>query len=62
MLDLSSLNNAIKSLDNAVLVWQDEEEKKCIPANVREVIEAGVIQILNLLMSSAGNLWCGGSH
>ncbi|HWQ65117.1 MAG TPA: nucleotidyltransferase substrate binding protein [Methanospirillum sp.] len=44
MLDLTSLNNAIKSLDNAVLVLQDEEGEKRIPANVREVIEAGVIQ------------------
>jgi len=44
MLDLTSLKNAIQSLDNAVSVVQNSEVMRQTPGNIREVIEAGVIQ------------------
>ena len=44
MLDLTSLRDAIKSLNNAVTVVQNQDLMEQAPENVREVIEAGVIQ------------------
>lgn len=44
MLDLTSLKNAISSMNNAILVFQDKDNAWNEQDNVREVIEAGVIQ------------------
>ena len=44
MLDLTPLNDALHSLQNAVAVIRDETGISNTPTNVREVIEAGVIQ------------------
>lgn len=44
MLDLTSLKHAIDSLDNAVGVCQNREFIENTPDNIKEIIEAGVIQ------------------
>ncbi len=44
MLDLTSLKYAIDSLDNAVRVYQNRDYIEHIPDNIREIIQAGIIQ------------------
>jgi len=44
MLDLRSLKDAISSMDNDLFVYQEKGSDWILQDNVREVIEAGIIQ------------------